>query len=110
VTKRERMLDLAQGRSEDGYIPAAFFLHFDPKFHQGQAAVDRHLEFFRATDMDFVKIQYEHPFPRLQITRPRDWASIPSLDAEYFAEPLKVVDGIVRAVNREAVVDRKSVV
>ena len=104
MTKRERMLDLAQGRSVDGYVPGAFFLHFDPRFHQGQAAVDRHLEYFRATDMDFVKIQYEHPFPRLQITRPKDWATFPSLDADYFAEPLKVVEGIVKAVNHEALV------
>ena len=104
MTKRERILDLAQGRPGDGHVPAAFFLHFDPQFHRGQPAVDRHLEYFRATDMDFVKIQYEHPFPRLQITRPKDWAAIPLLDTEYFAEPLRVVEGIVKAVNHEALV------
>jgi uroporphyrinogen decarboxylase len=104
VTKRQRMLDLAQGSSGDGYVPAAFFLHFDPKFHRGQPAVDRHMEYFRATDMDFVKIQYEHPFPRLQIKRPQDWSTIPLLDAEYFVEPLQVVEGIVKAVNHEALV------
>jgi uroporphyrinogen decarboxylase len=104
VTKRQRMLDLAQGSSGDGYVPAAFFLHFDPKFHRGQPAVDRHMEYFRATDMDFVKIQYEHPFPRLQIKRPQDWSTIPLLDAEYFAEPLQVVEGIVKTVNHEALV------
>ena len=104
MTKRERMLDLAQGRSGGGYVPAAFFLHFDPRFHRGQPAVDQHLEYFRATDMDFLKIQYEHPFPRQQITRPKDWASIARLNAEYFADPLQVVEGIVKAVNREALV------
>lgn len=98
------MLGLARGPSADGYVPAAFFLHFDPGFHRGQAAVDRHLEYFRATGMDFVKIQYEHPFPARQITRPEDWAAIPRLGADYFAEPLQVVEGIVKAVKKEALV------
>jgi len=102
---RETMLGLAENGGTSGYVPAAFFLHFDPSFHRGQAAVDRHLEFFRATGMDFVKIQYEHPFPRMpQITRPRDWSSIPRFDAEHFADPLEVISGIVKAVKKEALV------
>jgi len=105
VNLREMMLGLAENRGAPGYVPAAFFLHFDPSFHRGQAAVDRHLEFFRATGMDFVKVQYEHPFPRMpQITRPEDWATIPRFDAPYFAEPLEVISGIVKAVKKEALV------
>ena len=105
MSKRDRMLDLADGHEEPGYVPAAFFLHFDQAFHRGQAAVDRHMEYFRATGMDFVKIQYEHPFPVLpQIARPDDWKTAPRLDARYFSEPLDVVQGIVEAVNGEALV------
>ena len=102
---RETMLGLAENRGAQGHVPAAFFLHFDPAFHRGQAAVDKHVEYFRATGMDFVKIQYEHPFPRMpQITRPEHWSTIPRLDAEYFSEPLAVIDGIVKAVGKEAMV------
>jgi uroporphyrinogen decarboxylase len=105
VTRRERMLDLAKGRSGDGYVPAAFFLHFDPRFHRGHAAVDRHLEYFRATGMDFVKVQYEHPFPaQPQVRKPSDWKSVTRLDAGYFSDPLDVVSGIVKAVNHDALV------
>lgn len=105
MNKRDRMLDLADGHEDAGYVPAAFFLHFDPAFHRGAAAVERHLEFFKATGMDFVKIQYEHPFPVMaQIGRPEDWASIPRLDTKYFAEPLEVVEGIVEAAGADAVV------
>jgi len=105
VTRRERMLEVVEGTSSGGYVPAAFFLHFDPKFHKGQAAVDRHLEYFRATGMDFVKIQYEHPFPaQPQIRRAADWKTMPRLDAAYFADPLEVVGGICKAVNHEAMV------
>src|SRR5271169_1041082 len=102
---RETMLGIAENKVTPGYVPAAFFLHFDPAFHRGQPAVDRHLEYFRATGMDFVKVQYEHPFPAMpQIKRPADWATIPRLDAQYFAEPLEVISGIVKAVKREALV------
>ena len=62
INKRDVMLSLAHGEKPP-YTPAAFFLHFDPAFHRGEAAVDKHLEFFRATDMDFVKVQYEQRQP-----------------------------------------------
>jgi uroporphyrinogen decarboxylase len=102
---RETMLGIAENRGAPGYVPAAFFLHFDPAFHRGQAAVDRHVEYFNATGMDFVKIQYEHPFPRMpQIRKPEHWSTIPRLDAEYFSEPLAVIDGIVKAVQKKAMV------
>jgi len=102
---REMMLAFVENKGAPGHVPAAFFLHFDPAFHRGQAAVDRHMEYFRATGMDFVKIQYQHPFPRMpQITKPEHWSTIPRFDAEYFSDPLEVVAGIVKAVKKEAMV------
>jgi len=104
MDKRKLMMDLAEGRASSS-VPAAFFLHFDEEHKRGQAAVEKHLEYFRATDMDFVKIQYEHPFPSLpEIKKPRDWAGIPVLPPEHFAEPLEVITGIVKAVRKEALV------
>jgi uroporphyrinogen decarboxylase len=102
--KRDLIMGLLDGRGSLGYVPAAFFLHFDPQYHRGQAAVDRHLEFFRYTGMDFVKIQYEHPVPKQQIRRPEDWTRLPRVDEAFFAEPLQVVQGIVRAARGEAMV------
>ncbi len=105
MNKRTLMLDLAAGRKTGAYVPAAFFLHFDEAHHRGRAAVDRHLEYFRATGMDFVKIQYEHPFPKLpEIRRPKDWARVPALGADYFSDPLEVVAGMVKEAKKEAVV------
>ncbi len=87
------------------YTPAAFFLHFDPACHRGQAAVDKHLEYFRYTGMDFVKIQYEHTFPRLDtIQRAIDWPKMPLYKEDFFAPPLKVVEGLVKAAKAEALV------
>ncbi|HVO37499.1 MAG TPA: uroporphyrinogen decarboxylase family protein [Spirochaetia bacterium] len=104
MNKRDLMLGLLESSHAPERIPAAFFLHFDPAFHRGQAAVNRHLEFFRATDMDFVKIQFEHPFPRRDIRRPEDWGDVPAYGLDFFEAPLRVVEGLVRAASREALV------
>jgi uroporphyrinogen decarboxylase len=105
MTKRDRMLELAAGNATPGYVPAAFFLHFGPAWSRGQPAVDRHLEYFRATGMDFVKIQYEHPWPALPgVKKPDDWARITPPGPDHFEEPLAVIAGIVKAARKDAVV------
>lgn len=57
MNKREVMLSLLDADRRPPYTPAAFFLHFGPYYREGQAAIDRHLAYFRHTGMDFVKIQ-----------------------------------------------------
>lgn len=105
MNKREIMLGLAEGDAGTNYVPAAFFLHFDPTFHQGQAAIDKHLEFFRATDMDFVKIQYEQtPPPEFRIRKVTDWARIPLYPDDFFEPPIKIVEGLVKAAKRDALI------
>jgi uroporphyrinogen decarboxylase len=105
MNKRDAVLSVIDPDQKPAYIPAAFFLHFDPAYHRGLAAVDRHLEYFRYTGMDFVKIQYEHGFPRIpEIQRPEDWAKMPFYDLDFYTEPLRVVDGLVKAAKPEALV------
>jgi uroporphyrinogen decarboxylase len=103
MKKRDVVFSLLEPGKSPAYTPAAFFLHFDPAFHRGQAAVDKHLEYFHHTGMDFVKIQYEHGFPHLpQIQRPEDWAKMPFYDLDFYQEPLRVVDGLVKSAKAEA--------
>ena len=105
MNKREAMLSLLEPNQYPPYTPAAFFLHFDPSFHTGQAAVEKHLEFFRYTGMDFIKIQYERVFPRLEsIRKPADWANMPFYDLDFYAAQLDVVEGLVKAAKKEALV------
>ncbi len=105
MNKREAVLSLLDDSGPQTTIPAAFFLHFDPSCHRGQAAIDKHLAYFRATDMDILKIQYEHTFPRVpEIKKAADWSKMPLYDEEFFAEPLAVVDGLVKAAKAEALV------
>ena len=106
MNKRDLLLNLIHGSASPGYTPAAFFLHFDPAFHQGQAAVEKHLEFFRATSMDFVKIQYEQSLPPAEpIRRPQDWAArTPRLDEAFYEPTVRLVEGLVKAAGRDALV------
>jgi len=105
MNKRELMLSLLDENKKQDYIPAGFFLHFDPIYQQGQAAVDKHLEFFRYTDMDFVKIQYETIFPHnSEIKTPDDWDKMPLYKRDFFDNQLSIVDGLVRAAQGEALV------
>jgi len=103
MNKRDSMLSLIDNTASLDYVPAAFFLHFDNAYHQGQAAIDKHLEFFRTTGMDFVKIQYEQPFPAsTPILKPEDWTYAPLCSEEYFEPAIRVVEGLVKAAKSEA--------
>ena len=105
MNKREAVLSLLDPNQEPPYVPAAFFLHFGQDYERGQAAIDKHLEYFHYTDMDFVKIQYENPFPRQEaIQKPADWAKMPFFDKDFYEGQLKVVEGLVKAAKGEALV------
>ena len=105
MNKRDVIFDLLDSSKTPATIPAGFFLHFDPVFQRGQNAVDKHLEFFRHTGMDFVKIQYEQVFPQIaEIQKPQDWAKMPSYGLDFYENQLQVVEGLVKAAKREAVV------
>jgi uroporphyrinogen decarboxylase len=105
MNKREAVLSLLDGSAATDYVPAAFFIHFPPDCHRGQEAIDKHLSYFRYTDMDFVKIQYEFGFPhRPEIQSADDWSKMPSYRREYFQDQLDVVAGLVKAAKGEALV------
>ena len=105
MNKRETLLSLINSQTPPEYVPAAFFMHFDRPYHQGQEAIDKHLGFFRYTGMDFVKIQYEQTLPpALPTRRPEDWAHAPLYAEDFFEAPLRVAHGLVKAAKDEALV------
>jgi uroporphyrinogen decarboxylase len=105
MNKRELVLNLVHASTPPAYVPAAFFLHFDPRHHAGQSAVDKHLEFYRHTGMDFVKVQYEQTLPPAGTLRgPAGWANAPLYPDDFFEAPVAVVEGLARAARREALV------
>ena len=105
MNKRDAVLNVVDTSKPQETIPAAFFLHFDQRHHEGSAAIEKHLEYFRYTGMDFVKIQYEKVFPHLsQIKRPQDWARMPLYRKDFYQPQLEVVAGLVKAAKSEALV------
>ena len=103
MNKRDLIFSVIDPQARPAGIPAAFFLHFDPSCHLGQPAVDKHLEYFRYTGMDFVKIQFELPFPRQPgIQTPADWDRLPFFKLDHYEPMLGVIEGLVAAAKREA--------
>lgn len=104
MNKRDLVLSLLDG-GPPAYVPAAFFLHFDPAYHEGRPAVERHLEFFHTTGMDLLKVQYEQALPpSTPPARPADWAHAPRFGADFFAAPVAVARGLAEAARGEALV------
>ncbi len=105
MNKRDLMLGFLDPSFTSPHIPAAFFLHFDPIYHRGQPAIDKHLEFFQYTGMDFVKIQYELAFPaQPQIQDVSDWANLKLPDSDFFQDQWDLAAGLVKAAGKDALV------
>jgi uroporphyrinogen decarboxylase len=105
MNKRDIVLSLLDDQVETPYIPAGFFVHFDESCHRGQAAIDKHLEYFRFTGMDFVKIQYENRFPaRPEISKPADWGNMPCYGYDFYQDQINIARGLVEAAGKEALV------
>ncbi len=103
--KRDALLGMPGKNMKQEYIPAAFFIHFDKSCHFGEPAVKKHLEYFRFTGMDFVKIQYERTFPVVPaIKKPADWKNMPHYKLDFYEPMLAAVKGLVREAKKEALV------
>ena len=61
MTKRERMETILRGETPD-YTPAGFWFHY-PSTYSVQEMADAHLELYRRTDMDVIKIMQDFPYP-----------------------------------------------
>ena len=105
ANKRERMLQWLAGKNDPHYTPAAFFLHFDPKYKNGIAAAKRHLEFFRQTDMDFVKIQFEQTFERQTfLEKPEDWSKLQVRKIDFYEPLIQTVRELVKSTKKDALI------
>jgi len=87
----ERVLD--QSKAPD-VIPAAFFHHFPDKF--GPKAVEEHIAFFKATNNDILKVQYETLPPKWEIKTAEDFAKVQELTEDYFEPQLKVIEELAK--------------
>ena len=98
--KRERLLQVLDQSRPNEYVPAAFFLHFENKL--GRKAVQDHKDFYRATNMDFVKVFYEIIVPKLEINSGKDWEKVPVYGEDFFEPQVAVIEDLAKEFNGEA--------
>ena len=77
MNKIERVRAAVNGKTPDR-VPASFWFHFPPKGKvQGKASVKAHLDYYRKSGVDFLKIMNEHPYRvEMNIKNPSDWRKI----------------------------------
>ena len=102
VNSRERILQVLDQSRPNEYVPAAFFLHFENKL--GRKAVDDHKAFYKATNMDFVKVFYEIAVPKVEINSGKDWEKVPVYSEDFFAPQVAVIADLAREFGTEAFV------
>ena len=99
MTKAERVLAVMKKEPVD-YVPAGFWFHYKSDYTV-QQMIDAHMELYRETDMDIVKIMQDYPYPISgNITCVDDWyhIQVKGTDSEEFQ---KMAD-IIRGIRKEA--------
>ena len=100
INKRERILQVLDQSRPNEYVPAAFFLHFENKL--GRKAVQDHKDFYRSTNMDFVKVFYEIAVPQIDIQSGKDWEKVPVYGEDFFEPQVAVIEDLAREFKGEA--------
>lgn len=104
MTKRERVIAAIQGKEVD-HVPVGFSLHFPADAAKGEKGVQSHLEFFRQTDTDIIKIMNENLVPDVgEIRTPEDWNKIPtySMNDGFMKRQMEDVKRIMDQADPEA--------
>ena len=78
MNKLERVRAVLAGKEADR-VPASFWFHFRPDKMHGQAAIQAHLDFYRQSNVDFLKVMNEHPYQtNVEIKSPSRLGQSPS--------------------------------
>lgn len=100
MNKLDRVRAALAGEPVDR-VPASFWFHFPRAQARGDASVKAHLDYYRESGVDFLKIMNEHPYqPNVPIVEPSDWrkvrpAPISSPFYQYQLDEVKrIVDGL----------------
>lgn len=104
MTKRDRVLAAIQGKQVD-YVPTGFSLHFPVEEASGEKGVKAHLDFFKQTDTDIIKVMNENLVPDVgDIKTPEDWNKIPtySLNDDFMKRQIEMAKAILDQVDSDA--------
>ena len=108
MNKIERVRAVLRGEAVDR-VPAGFWFHFAPAFKGGSAMAQRHLAYYRATDMDIMKVMNDTgyaPIGRVDVAEPGDWLKLQPtpLSDPLFQSHIGGLREIVGAIGQEVLV------
>lgn len=104
MDKRTRVLN-AMNKKEVDHVPVGFWFHFGGEEAMGDACVRAHLDYYRETDLDFLKVMCDSYFawPLPPIREAEDWNQVRPLPADhpFIREQVERAAAIVREIGRE---------
>lgn len=99
MSKKEIMDAFLAGTLDENYVPAAFFIHFPGNAKVGEGAVKSHLEFFRNTNADILKVQFEQSPARIQdLDKQETWDNIGPLPEDFYRPTFDVIKALKDSV------------
>jgi len=82
MTRRENVIAAVCGEKTE-YIPSGFWLHFPHEAATGEAAVQAHLDFFKESETDVMKVMNENVVPHdISIKKASDWKKLQHFTAK----------------------------
>ena len=85
-------------------VPAGFWFHFPSEMAQGPESVRAHLDYYQASNVDFLKVMNEHPYePNVPVRSAADWRALrpAPIEAPFYQRQLDEVRAIVEALDGE---------
>ena len=85
MDKRTRVFN-AMDKKEVDHVPVGFWYHFSGEEAQGERCVQAHLDFYRETDADIIKIMSDgfYPYPiTAKIEKASDWYNLKPLGKDH---------------------------
>lgn len=106
MNKVERVRAAIAGKKVDR-VPASFWFHFTPDKHHGKASVQAHLDYYRESNVDFLKVMNEHPYrANVDIASPADWRRVrpAPLSSDFYQEQIDEVKMILDELQDDCLV------
>ena len=106
MNKVERVRAALAGTEVDR-APASFWFHFPRQKADGYASVKAHMDYYRESGVDFLKVMNEHPYlANVPIETPADWRAVrpAPLSALFYQNQLDEIRMIVDELQGECLV------
>lgn len=106
MNRKERVRAALAGAEVDR-VPASFWFHFPPDKAHGEPSVRAHLDYYRESGVDYLKVMNEHPYQAdVSIRTPADWKHVrpAPLGSSFYQEQLAEIKRIVDELQGECLI------